>query len=400
MKIGFVVISFPVASETFILNQIAAFLDLGHDVQIFAQLPPEGKTIFHDGFRKYRLADQIVYFSQFIPKNKFKRLIKGLPLIGMNLFRNFSQTIKALNFLKFGKEALSLRLLYLTSLFARKDYDVIHCHFGTVGREMIYLKDIFPKIKFIVSFYGFDIRLGQEKGGEFYKRLFSKSDLVIANARNTIKELIELGCPKEKIVHLSNGVDLEKFKLQARPKKGYCQITTVARLVKEKNILFTLDVIKRLSENQKINFKYFLVGDGYLAGDIKIKIHELKLENYVIMLGAQSQESIIDILRETDIFLLLSREESFGVVLLEAQAMQVPVVASCVGGIPEAVRDGRTGFLVKDNDIQDAVEKITRLIDHSDLRKQMGQSGRQFVQENFDLKKLSGKLEKIYKTYR
>ena len=126
MKIAFIVNSFPTLSETFILNQITGLLDMGHDVEIFAEYDSKEKKI-HQDVEKYKLAKKVYYFN--MPRNKIKRVLRAIYLIITNFHKNPTKILKSLNVFKYGKESLSLKLLYLSILFlskTNKKFDIIH----------------------------------------------------------------------------------------------------------------------------------------------------------------------------------------------------------------------------------------------------------------------------------
>jgi glycosyltransferase involved in cell wall biosynthesis len=90
--------------------------------------------------------------------------------------------------------------------------------------------------------------------------------------------------------------------------------------------------------------------------------------------------------------------ETFGIAAIEAQAMGVPVIATKVGGIPEAVKDGITGILVPPRDPKSIAEAILKLISDKSLMESMSCEGPRFVAENFDWQKNAGRVEELYES--
>src|SRR5688572_24107551 len=117
MSIAFIVWKFPSLSETFILNQITGLLDRGHKVDIYAL---DGAPTFsfktHPEVAKYRLLDRTFYAAK-IPKNYFRRLLKGVGLVLVNFVKDPLVLLNSLNVFEYGKQAASLRLLYATIPF-------------------------------------------------------------------------------------------------------------------------------------------------------------------------------------------------------------------------------------------------------------------------------------------
>ncbi|MEW6170797.1 MAG: glycosyltransferase [Candidatus Omnitrophota bacterium] len=397
MKIAIILGDFPKLSETFILNQITALIDLGHDVDIFAFNKTKENKV-HSDVIKYNLLDKCVYFD--IPETRLKRIIKTFKIIFCYSFFYPRELFNCLNFKKFGGKYYALNKLFLIVNFLKKKYDIIHCHFGPIGNETIFLKDIFPKVKFIVSFHGYDIRLGLNLGGEIYKNLFEKANFIIAISSYTKEKLINLGCSSKKIIVSYNSVDLDRFISNGtkvdKEHGDYFVITNVARLVDEKNIPFALKVLKAIKDEKKYNFKYYLVGNGKMKEDIEKQILEMGLKDIVILLGDLPREEVIRRLEETDIFFLSSKAEGLPNVLLEAQAMQIPVVATNVGGVSEAMIDGITGYLIPDGDILKAKDKLINLMTKRELISKFGKSGRMFVEKNFNINHSVKRLTDVY----
>ena len=126
MEIAFIVGGFPLLSEAFVMNQITGLLDLGHEVEIFAEFNPKERKV-HPDIEKYRLMERVHYFA--MPYNKIKRILKAISLIIKNFHKAPLKILKSLNFFEYGKEALSLRLLHSIIPFLDKKYDILYCHF-------------------------------------------------------------------------------------------------------------------------------------------------------------------------------------------------------------------------------------------------------------------------------
>jgi glycosyltransferase involved in cell wall biosynthesis len=132
------------------------------------------------------------------------------------------------------------------------------------------------------------------------------------------------------------------------------------------------------------------------AKQLHSKITSLGLHERVHFLGQLTSEMLRDWYAASDVVVLPSRSEGLGRVLLEAQAMSVPVVAYNTGGIPEAIINGETGFLVERGDINNLAERIKNLLLNAELRKDMGTSGRNFVLDRFSDDALVRRHEDFY----
>jgi len=401
MKIAIFVGQFPSLSETFILNQITGLIDLGHTVKIFAQLRGEGNKI-HQSIFTYNLLEQTYCFN--IPQNKLKRIYKALNIIFNNIFKSPVAIFRALNFFKYKKLAISLRLLFYINPFLNEDFDIIHCHFGPSGMIAIYIREILKlETKIITTFHGYDLRLAMGKSPSMYKKLLDEGDLFQCVSNYTRDSLIKLGASSSKLINLPLGIDVKKFPLKWGVKNNIKDdnniiILTVARLVEEKGLFYGIKAIEKIYNKYKNIFKikYYIIGDGYLYRPLEDYISAINMRDTIYLLGGKNDDEIVKYLNMSDIFLLPSINESFGMVLLEAQAVGLPIVATNVGGIKYAIIENKSGFLVPEKDVDVLVKKIEYLIEHPDVWCELGNNGRKHINKNYNILKLNKELEKIY----
>lgn len=401
MKIAFIVNGFPSLSETFILNQITGLLDLGFDVDIFAQFNPnEGKI--HSDVKKYRLMDRVYYFNP--PYSKIKRILKAIYLTALNFYKGPAKILRAFNIFKYGKESLSLNSLYRVIPFLDKNFDIIHCHFGISGIVGEYLREMKVRGKIITAFYGYDLSAAiTDNKSIIYKNLFIKGDLFLPICEYFKKKLINIECDEEKIKIHHMGIDLQKFKLLERKiqSKEDIKILTIARLIEKKGHIYAIKTIEKVSEKHK-NIQYYIVGNGPLKEKLEAQVLEAGIKDNVTFLESANQDECIKLYEEAHIFLLPSvtsengDQEGTPVVLMEAQATGLPVISTYHSGIPEVVIDGKSGFLVPEKDVTALAEKLKYLIEHPETRNKMGKAGRQHIDEKYNIHKLNQKLVTIY----
>lgn len=398
MKIAFIVGRFPKLSETFILNQITGLLDLGNDVEIFASSNPDEEEV-HSDILEYKLMEKVHYFE--MPNNMAKRFLKAIYLIITNFHKNPLEILGSLNFFKYGKYALSLRLLFTYISFLDKDFDIIQCHFGPNGNIGAYLKQIGIKGKLVTMFHGCDIRLGKNKGGKFYNQLFEFGDCFLAISDYNYKNLIRFGLDPQKIIYHSVGIDINKFPYRWQSNVvGYhvtIIILTVARLVEEKGYQYGIQAISKLLKNHpELKLEYHIVGDGPLDEHLRKQVKELNLDKIVQFHGPMEQEDVIKIMQKAHIFLLPSIAEALPVVLMEAQAVGLPIIATNVGSVSQMIINGESGFLVPDRDVNALEDKLYTLISHPEMWLDMGKSGRKIVEEKYNVIELNLRLLEIY----
>jgi colanic acid/amylovoran biosynthesis glycosyltransferase len=401
MKIAFILGGFPALSQTFILNQITGLLDLGHEVEIFAQFNPKDKKI-HSDIEKYRLMERVHYFA--MPQNKIKRILKAIFLIIKNFHKAPLKILKSLNVLEYGKAALSLRLLYSLIPFLDKNFDILHCHFGPNGIIGVHLKSMGIIGKIITTFYGYDMSAFiSDNSASIYKNLFLEGDLFLPICDYFKRKLISIGCDEKSIIIHRIGIDFKKFILSERKirSKEPIQILTIARLVEKKGHKYAIKAINKILQKHN-NIQYIIAGDGPLGDELESLVSEFGIENYIKFLGPINQNECLKLYQEANIFILPSvtsdneDQEGTPVVLMEAQAMGLPVISTFHSGIPEVVVEGKSGFLVPEKDVDALAEKLEGLIEHPEIWPEMGRYGRKFVEERYDIKKLNQQLVEIY----
>ena len=398
MRIAFIVGAFPRLSETFILNQITGLMDRGHCVDIFARTLSKEPAV-HPDVEKYKLLDRTCHLR--VPKDKFSRVLAGIGLIAANFRKNPKVILRTLNIFEYGITALSLTLLHMTAPFLR-DYDVIHCQYGTNGDLGITLKRLGVQGKVVTTFHGYDIRRGLEKGESIYERLFKEGDCFIAIAAYNYKNLLKFGLDEKKMVRLPVGIDPDRFPYRweraSFENEAPIRLVTVARLVEEKGLSYGIKAVhKVLQQHPQFDLEYNIIGGGPLEETLTSLIHELGLSRVVHLLGLQRQDQVIKLLQQSHIFLLPSTAEVLPVVLMEAQAVGLPVIATAVGSTDEIVLNGESGFLVPPRDVDALADKLGCLVGQPAKWPEFGQAGRRHVKENFDINRLNDQLVQLYR---
>ena len=176
---------------------------------------------------------------------------------------------------------------------------------------------------------------------------------------------------------------------------------SVGRLIKLKGHEFGIHAIHGLRA-KGYAIKHTIIGSGEEMNPLKKLIAELGLEDVVTIEGNRTQAEVLQAMRASDIYLMTStcdasgRREAQGVVVGEAQACGLPIVAFRSGGIPSMICEGETGLLIAENDVEQMIEKLEVLIQDPELRKRMGTAARSFVEKNFSLRSIHRTWEEVY----
>ena len=199
---------------------------------------------------------------------------------------------------------------------------------------------------------------------------------------------------KNPVIVTPFGVDLNEFVKRNSEKRHSSNIIigTVKRLKKKYGIDTLIRAFHQvklgLEDRKEISLKLLIVGDGVERNALIRLTHELRISDYVEFTGHVPNAEVPNYLNTIDVFVALSRleSESFGVAIVEASAMGIPVVCSNIGGLPEVVKDGETGFLVEVDNTSAAADRILELVLNEDLRVRLGNNGRKFITEKYSFK--------------
>ncbi len=236
------------------------------------------------------------------------------------------------------------------------------------------------------------------------KEMAQQASLVVTISNYSVEKLktyYNIDARKVRIV--PNGVDTEIFKPMAETAELKLNfglddgpmVLFVGSLTPRKGVMYLVDVAKTVV-SQFPNAKFVLVGKGPLKGAITEAVGKKGLGRNFVFLGNLSEAQLAQVYCCADIFVLPSIQEGQGIVLLEAQACGVPVVAFNSGGVGEAMVNGKTGLLVERGDSKTLAEALLGLLSDVSLRAKMGGAGRMFVECNFSWDVCAGKQLKVY----
>lgn len=301
-------------------------------------------------------------------------------------------------FIKF-KNGIRSYLRILTKKSSSVDIVHIHMSFGMsfYRKSIIFLIAKIKKYKVVVHLHGSRFKEFYEEGNGVQKKLikllFDKSDAVFVLS-NSWKNFVETISINKNIYILNNGSSVEKFGDKIVNDNGDILIVFMGRLGKRKG---TYDLIEAFREVIKeiSNVKLLLGGDGDIE-DVKSLISDLDLIDKVKVLGWVSGSEKIMTFRKADIYVLPSYNEGLPGSILEAMSAGAPIVTTPVGGIPEAVKDGVNGFLIKPGDIKHLASKLIILCKDEQLRIQMGNASKKIIQGKFDIKQIVEDLVEHY----
>lgn len=236
------------------------------------------------------------------------------------------------------------------------------------------------------------------------------------------KELLSRLYPslKDKIITIHNGIDttwfasqllsfspLEKekyreqiFEVEERSPKAGTElttpiITTIAELHPRKGLMYLLKACNILAKKD-FTFKCTIIGEGEQRKEIESFIKTHQLEKSIKLLGRR--HDIPHLLAASDVFVLPSLNEAFGLVLLEAMMAGLPIIGTNNGGIPEIIEDRKNGILVPPKDAEALADSIEEILSSSKLREKMSEKNQEDVRKKFEVKDMVKKTEEVYRS--
>jgi colanic acid/amylovoran biosynthesis glycosyltransferase len=291
---------------------------------------------------------------------------------------------------------------------------LLHAHFGVEG---VYAEKIAARldIPLVTTFHGFDATLSQRalltSGKPSWinyalhrARLAQRGTLFIAVSEFIRDRVLRLGFPAARTIVHYIGVDIDKIPAPSA-RAPQPTILHVARLVEKKG---TADLIAAFAQVVRTvpDAKLSIVGDGPLGPQLRAQALSLGLADAVAFLGPKPNAAVLELMASSWVFCLpsvtgkLGDAEGLAIVLLEAAASGLPVVATRHGGIPEAVLHENTGILHKEHDVEGLAASLTHLLRDERARHELGNNGRQRVLQHFNLRNQSAALATVYESLR
>lgn len=278
-------------------------------------------------------------------------------------------------------------------------YAIPHAYAAYMGKKM--LEDEGIQIPMITTLHGTDITLVGSH--PFYKKAvqfsINHSEYVTAVSQSLKEDTERLFDITTQIKVIPNFIDVEKFKFKTVPcEKGQIApddqlvITHISNFRPLKRVIDVLKTFKIV--NEQLNVKLLMVGDGPEKERAMRHCRSHNMEDAVLFLGKSNQ--IDEILCFSDLFLLPSEQESFGLAALEAMVHRVPVVCSDVGGLPEVIENGVSGFLCPLGDVNAMAEKAIHILEdperHKGFKEQAYESSKKF-----DIQEVISHYESLYR---
>lgn len=292
----------------------------------------------------------------------------------------------------------------IAQVIEEETLDLLHVHYAmphavsaALGKDMAQ-----SNIDVITTLHGTDVTiLGRDPGLRNTVRYgINKSTITTAVSKSLIEDTIELINPNKEIRLIYNFIDEEKYQPvnpgSLKKDLGIQQeervLIHISNFRDVKNIP---DIIRTFEKVRQVtSVKLLLVGEGPEKEHIEKLVQELGLTEHVLFTGKRSD--MAELLAISDVMIHLSKQEAFGLVILEAMACGVPSVATAVGGMPEVIDHAENGFIVPYGDVDAAVNKVVRLLMDEVLHTEFKAHGIEAAKRKFCSTGIVEQYEQLY----
>jgi glycosyltransferase involved in cell wall biosynthesis len=262
--------------------------------------------------------------------------------------------------------------------------DLIHFEFAVDAVGATWMGDV-ADCPVVVSLRGYDVNYAGLGQPDYYADVWARADAIHCLGEDLWQRALRRGCPPDLLHRLiPPSVDTRRFRPLPRgaPRAGRLVILTVARLHWKKGVEHGLVAVRALVD-EGVPLEYRILGSGPHERAVRDCVHDLGLAGHVRLLGEHGPDRVLTELRGADVLLHPAVSEGFGNAVLEAQAVEVPVVCTDADGLRENVADGETGIVVPRRDPSALAAALRRLADDPELRRRLGAAGRRRVAEKF-----------------
>lgn len=395
--IGLLLKTYPKLSETFILNEILELERQGLNLHLFSlRRPPTWQT--HPGVVQVKAP--VTYLPSLLPEfdpAQEKKLIDAQ----LDLFNQDSSAyMRALEFYLSRTEERRLHEFlqgcYLAWQLQQLDINHLHVHFANVPTATAEIAQVFSGISYSITAHAKDIYLSDDAALD---RRMAKAEFVLTCTDYNRRHLEQISTSHTPIHLAYHGLDINRFSPTPRVQQSDVPLMlSVGRFCEKKGFPYLLRACHLLKQ-AGMSFRCAIVGYGPLETAIRQQINELDLNDHITLVGKLTQDQLVEYYQQADLFVLpclvTADGDRDGIpnVLLEAMAMEVPVVSTHVSGITELVQSNNNGILVPEKDALSLAQALEALIRQPELRTILGKAGRLTVLEKFGLARNVGAVK-------
>jgi colanic acid/amylovoran biosynthesis glycosyltransferase len=395
LKLGYVTSRFPKLTETFVLYEILGLERLGAKIEFYPLLRERANVVHPE-------ARPVAERAHFLPFLSWPILMSQLHYLRRRP-RDYLGALKdllkgtwgSLNFLV-GGIGIFPKVAHAARALEEEGVEHVHCHFSTHPAVAGFVIHRLTGIPYSFTAQGSDLHVDRHM---LCEKVAEAAFVVAISAYN--RDLILRECGerwREKIVVIHSGIETDFFEpTNTYRSDGRFNVLCVGTLHEVKGQTYLIDACRLLSQSG-VEFTCQLVGEGRDRPALERQIAAAGLKGRIQLLGQRTRAEVLELLRAADVLVAPSvptkqgKREGIPIVLMEALATGVPVVASDISGIPELVEDDRTGLLVPPRDSAALARALQRLREEPALARRLGSAGREKVEREFDAYANAGRL--------
>jgi colanic acid/amylovoran biosynthesis glycosyltransferase len=398
-RLAYVMSRFPKLTETFVLYEMVAMEQLGFQISIYPLIRQRESVTHAEVRRLQKSARYLPFFSSAIVRAQVYHLHRRPRAYLSTLALVVRANIGSLNYLG-GALAIFPKVVQFARIARAEGIDHIHCHFSSHPAAAGFILHRLTGIPFSFTAHGSDLHVDRH----MLREKVTEAAFVVAiseyNRRLILDHCGDQFAQKTVVIH--SGVDTEFFRPRASPPAAGAPfaIACIGRLMEVKGQAYLIEAC-RLLAMKGVEFVCHLVGEGPDRRKLERLVTSAGLQTKVNFVDPLTRDQIAELLHRVDLLVAPSvptrdgRREGIPVVLMEAMASGVPVVASRISGIPELVDDGQSGLLVPPGDPRSLAQAIDLLRSDPDRRMRLAAAGREKVCAAFDMNRTAEHLAQL-----
>lgn len=400
-KIAYLTGEYPRATDTFIQREVAGLRALGIQIETCSIRRTSVDHLVGD---EQKLEAQNTFYVLAQAKRPLRLIAAHIGGLARNPIGYFKTLALAYQTRPLGVKGTLYQLFYFTEAIVlaahlrERKIAHLHNHIAKSSCSVAMLASHFSGVPYSFTLHGPDI---------FFDPMHWRLDEKIKRA--AFVSCISHYCRSQAMIwsrpadwdklHIVHcGVDPARYKTAKTVQNSTPKLTFVGRLAAVKGLPILFEALNILSD-RGVDFELDVIGDGPDRAALEDVAQSGALQGKINFLGYKSQSDVAELLAQSDVFVLPSFAEGLPVVLMEALAASVPVVATQIAGVSELVQDGISGYLVPAGDASALADKLAILMHDPKLRSKMGKTGVKIVAQEFDISKETSRLAALFKSY-
>lgn len=405
LSIAYLLLYFPHLTETFVADEIRAIQSQGIHIQIISLLKPKKTPV-------QPFAKQLLDYTSYAPgllslsiwRAQFYFLLRSTRLYFHLLFTLLrSPLLKSPIVLTAKRLIIFLKSVSVAYKLKDSDIGLFHSHFAWLSGASAWICSRLLKRPFTVTVHAFDIY----SKPDLLKLVLSQATHIVSISKYNRNHISRIGIyPLKPISIIHCGINLSEFNYQKKKLISYqpnkpLRILSVGSLTPKKGHKHLINACNLL-KNRGFKFTCTVIGGGKEESILRHQIISYGLQKQVILSGARTRPEILKAYATHDLFILASIKAPSGdmdgipVVLMEAAAMGLPIISTRVSGIPELIRQNKTGLLVPPSNPRALADAITTLAINHNLQCQLSQNAQKLIKTEFNQEVTAKRLIKLF----